>query len=175
MSVSLYQYKPKMSLVMKRLFFALLVSLITVSNYAQVYLGGSFSFGVSERSTSSKTTFVGVSTLNPEIGYSFNRYLGLGTELGLNIYDMDVNIQLTPYLRWSFLHRDVLTCFVDLAYMYDVSNTKGSQLGLKPGVSFRLFEHLSLVAKIGFLGVRSSDNFIGIDTSNSSIGFFYTF
>lgn len=164
-----------MLVIMKRLSLFLVVACVSVMSYSQMYLGGSFSIGVSERNTASNTSFVGVSTLNPELGYSFNNSLGIGAELELDIANMGVDMQVTPYLRWSFLHRDVFSCFVDLAYMYDVSNAKGKQLGLKPGMSFRLFDHLSLAAKVGFLGIRSSDNFIGIDTSNSSIGIFYTF
>lgn len=163
---------------------------------AQLYVGGSF--GLNRNTTENTTVF----NVEPEIGYNFNGQWAFGATIGYayNYTDgLKTNVfEIQPYARWNYFScvDDRLKLFVDGGFGlgFGKSKLKDSSsdtvvlfnIGFKPGVSFALNEHFSLVTHFGFLGYEGGNdaakdaNFpekFGLDLTglNLTFGFYYTF
>lgn len=172
---------------MKRLVICLFVALVAMSIKAQqnIYVGGTLSIWGEDNATSFNIT--------PEVGYHFNDKWAVG---GLLIYSHTKSngvkanaFALAPYARYTFFEADQLSLFVDGGFGFSTVGVKGSdnvngfEVGFKPGISFAVTDHFSLLAKIGFLGYRdsylsnsgSSGGGLSLSSSDLSFGFYYTF
>lgn len=164
----------------------MVVMLATIAVKAQdIYVGGSFNLW--RNSTGNTTSF----KVAPEIGYNFNEKWALGAELDYSheyVKGMTANsVVVAPYIRWSYCENDAVRLFLDgtaaigFVKVKDGDTTKAGQIGLRPGIAFKLNDHFSFVAKYGFLGYRknlntSGDSFgLNLSSEDLSIGFHYEF
>lgn len=172
---------------MKKGLLLMVVMLATIAVKAQdIYVGGSFNLW--RNSTGNTTSF----KVAPEIGYNFNEKWALGAELDYSHnYEKGMttnSVIVAPYIRWSYCENDAVRLFLDgtaaigFVKVKDGNTTKTGQIGLRPGIAFKLNDHFSFVAKYGFLGYRrnhlktSGDSFgLNLSSEDLSIGFHYEF
>lgn len=170
---------------MKKLVICLFVALLAMGVKAQqgVYVGGTLSFWGGDDVSS-----FGIA---PEVGYRFNdKWAGGGLLAFSHAKSNGLKsnaFAIAPYVRYTFFEVDQLSLFVDGGFGFSTvgvkgfDNVNGFEVGFKPGISFAVTEHLSLLAKIGFLGYRddylNSSNGGGLSLSSTdlSFGFYYTF
>ena len=143
---------------MKKLLALAVVALASVSASAQFYYGGELGF------TRNATDNVTTVTVAPEVGYTFNDHWSFGGVLDYDyIYErgIDTNIfEISPYARYTYasVASDKLKFFVDGGVGFGVQKQKYQDagfvyhIGFRPGFSFALNDHYSLVAHIGQLG-----------------------
>lgn len=183
---------------MKKFFVAAIVALMAVCVNAQnIYVGGSIG---AWRDGAEKQTNINIL---PEIGYNVDETISVGTTIGWDWthqkgYDLNL-FKLAPYLRYNVVKAGKVNLFVDggvdLGFGSAKEDGESSStavtygIGFKPGVSYALSDHCSLVAHFGFLGYMDGNNAAkdaasvvgykygwGFDFSNSlSFGFYYTF
>ncbi|MBR6745775.1 MAG: outer membrane beta-barrel protein [Muribaculaceae bacterium] len=183
---------------MKKIILMAVMSVMTLSAAAQDwYVGGSVG---AWRNNDDKVTTI---SFAPEFGCSINDTWSAGTVIGwthVHRTNVDGNIvDFRPYARYNFFKSGMVSLFVDggvdlgfgkTSYDgYGDSDTAVTYgLGFKPGVALSLNKHCSLVAHVGFLGFRGSNDAAkdlldshyegwGFDFSsyNLSFGFYYTF
>lgn len=143
---------------MKKLLVLAFAAFASISASAQFYFGGELGF--SRNATDNVTTV----TIAPEVGYNFNETWAFG---GVLDYDYryhngtDLNIfEISPYARYKYakLADDKLQFFCDGSVGFGVQKYTGADagfvyhIGFRPGVSFALNNHWSLVAHLGQLG-----------------------
>ncbi len=181
---------------MKKFLLAAVAIFATLTASAQLYVGGSF--GLNRNTTENTTVF----NIEPEIGYNFNDTWSFGATIG---YGYNYNdglktdvFEISPYARWNFFScvDNRLKLFVDGGFGIGGGKSKFEDnssdtvvlfnIGFKPGVSFALNEHFSLVTHLGFFGYEGGNDAakdakfpekFGIDLSslNLTFGFYYTF
>ena len=164
---------------MKKIFLTLMVMVASVAANAQIWVGGSLGFwnnGDAE-GAETKTTF----NLAPEVGYDLSEdwsiALGFGYELqkpedGENTTVLQVN----PYARYNVLKAGAFKLFLDGGVTignieYADEDYSAWNVGIKPGVAYSLNEQFSLVAHLGFLGYRDSDDEISQYVKTKGFGF----
>ena len=173
----------------------LVAAVIAVSASAQqVYVGGTLGIGVSKVKGGDEVTTYKVL---PEVGYSFNDDWAIGTVLGwgkgnpVSVDDAKTTqarfFTVSPYVRYTFMNYRFVNVFVDGGVGYTHYNDADASLvniGLAPGVSINLNEHLSFVTHVGFLGWKhvepktgkGSDAFgLAVDGNNITFGLYYNF
>lgn len=160
---------------MKKLFFTLMVAVLSLTASAQVYVGGEANLW---RNYDANTTSFAI---QPEIGYNLNEKWAIGTTVGyvhLYILGMKVNgATIAPYARYNYAKLGPINLFLDGGFglntykikKSDTSNN-GWQIGIMPGLAVNVSEKLSFIAHIGFLGWRDSDDDISAFGENG-IGF----
>jgi hypothetical protein len=176
---------------MKKFLMILAAAFVVVSASAQVYVGGSF--GVASTKVNggdSHTTY----KFLPEIGYNVDNNLAIGTVVGwgkgnpVNIERKEKGtFEVSPYVRYTFVHSNVINAFVEGGVGYKHYNDAGDMwnLGLKPGVSLN-FKNFSFVTRVGFVGWRQfnpkedhvdSSNAWGVslDGNDVTFGLYYNF
>lgn len=175
---------------MKKLSALIVMAIVSLSISAQTYIGGSFGLGYDIDDEAMDFT------LSPEVGYNLNNQWAVGGTLG---YSYDGSIEANsfvfePYARFTFakVADDKLHFFCDGAVGIGILSAKrvdtGTiwQIGFKPGMSYCLNNHWSLVAHLGFLGYSGADdnaqdlgchNSIGFNfgSLNLSFGAYYSF
>ncbi len=166
----------------------MVVAAMAISANAQVYVGGGFGIGsTSIDGGDDETTYKFV----PEIGYSFDKEWAVGAAFGWEgSKSGDKVVSVNPYVRWTFLHTNMVNVFVDgtvgYAHYYGNGNdTDAFQFGLKPGVAVNLNKNLSFVAHVGFLGYEHAKNNnndvkadswgLDLDGRNMVFGLYYNF
>lgn len=170
----------------KSLLMAVIVMLGAITVKAQdIYVGGSLNLW--RNSTGNTTSF----KVAPEIGYNFNETWALGAELDYSheyLEQLTANaVTIAPYIRWSYYQNNAVRLFLDgtaaigFVKIKDGDTTKAGQIGLRPGIAFKLNDNFSFVAKYGFLGYRRNINTTGdsfglqLTSEDLSIGFHYEF
>ena len=179
---------------MKKLFLIAALAVASLSASAQFYSGGALGF--TRNATDNITTF----TLAPEVGYTFNEDWSFGGVLDyeyrytrgskLNIFE------ISPYARYNYaaLAEDKLKFFVDAGIGFGVQKATGYDtgfvyhIGFRPGISYSLSEHYSIVAHLGNLGWEgATDKAAGeygrknkftwnvFDWNDLMFGFYYSF
>ena len=174
---------------MKKFLLMIVVALATLTANAQIYVGGEL--GVWHDTDADQTAF----TLAPGVGYEFNEKWAAGGELKFGmVTDAYTQFAIAPYARWSFFHSDRVRLFLDMgfgfqvtdfddAYDYDGDDSvTGFRIGVQPGIAFKLNDHFSLLAKVGFLGYDNEYAKIGreglgfeVNGENLTFGIEYTF
>lgn len=172
---------------MKKFLLLVVVLMATLAVNAQdIYVGGSLNMW---RNSSANTTSFKIA---PEIGYNFNETWAIGAELGYaHNYTQGAknnSYSIAPYVRWSYYENDAVRLFLDATAGIGVSKPKGGdsftqgQIGLRPGIAFKLNDNFSFIAKCGFLGYQRNMDAAGRDafglklnSENLSIGFHYNF
>lgn len=143
---------------MKKLLLLAVLMIASLSASAQFYYGGQVGF--SRNATDNITTL----TIAPEVGYSFNEKWSFG---GVLDYDyrytsgVKLNIfEISPYARYKYakLADDKLSFFVDGGVGFGFQKQSGLDagfvyhIGFRPGISYALNDHYSIVAHLGNLG-----------------------
>lgn len=143
---------------MKKLLLLAVFAIASLSASAQFYYGGQLGF--SRNATDNITTL----SIAPEVGYSFNDKWSFGGVLDYDYrYDagQKLNIfEISPYARYkcASLAEDKLKFFVDGGVGFGVQKASGFDagfvyhIGFRPGISYALNNHYSLVAHLGQLG-----------------------
>lgn len=197
---------------MKKLMMAAALAVASLGASAQVYVGG----GLSVHSYDNKyTTFnvddEGVDVKEkssvkflPEVGYWLNDKMAIGVQFGISTdsYDSEYidgssTFSIQPYFRYKFFQSGNFSFFGDgtigyatssLSYKGDGDDPKLNTwaIGVRPGISYAISDHFSLVSTIGWLGYTSSKydyegakaaTDFGLDLSGESITFslYYNF
>ena len=169
---------------MKKLVICLFVALAAMSAKAQdVYVGGTLNIWGGD-----DVTRFGIA---PEVGYNFNEHWAVGGTLEFS-HAKNNGIKsnafaIAPYARYTYFKNDVLSLFVDGGFGFSTQGVKGAdnvngvEIGFRPGLSFAVTDHLSLLTKIGFLGYRddymhgSNGGGLSLSSGDLSFGFYYTF
>ena len=139
---------------------------------------------------SMKTTQIVVA---PEIGYNISDKFAIAASLGYISIKTKYYYYTThqkgfifsPYARYTFLKTGILSAFIDGGATFGLSDYKGFQGGISPGIAVALTNRFSLVANFGFLGYNDGKGVIGsengkgfrLDLSGyqSQFGFYYSF
>jgi hypothetical protein len=171
---------------MKKLFLFAIVTGISYSLHAQVYLGGSLS-AWSKNVYDVKTNSV---TFYPEVGYSFpgNWHVGLVVGFGqTETGDVKNSVyEFTPYAGYTLFQQGIAGLFVEGSFSFlqtkphygDAVNE--FKTGLSPGLSIKLSDRLSMRAHFGFWGYQrhaeNNDEFgIRFNAEDLRFGFHYSF
>lgn len=143
---------------MKKLFFLVAFTAVSMFASAQFYIGGSVGFN--------KTDNDGVKTTNfkiaPDFGYVLNDNWSFGLALGFS--DLESNdfigkeYIVSPYARYTFYRNGAFSVFTDGVFEFITQkpeigdNTNGWGISVEPGIAYNLSDKFSVVAKIGSLG-----------------------
>lgn len=143
---------------MKKLLLLAILAIASISASAQFYYGGQLGFA--RNATDNITTL----TIAPEVGYSFNDKWSFGGVLDYDYRYQDhvsLNIfEISPYARYKFagVAENKLKFFVDFGVGFGVQKATGYDagfvyhIGFRPGMSYALNNHFSLVAHLSQLG-----------------------
>lgn len=176
---------------MKKFIAAVVVALSTLTASAQVWVGGSLGFSVTdyEGSSSSITNL----TIAPTVGYKLNEKWEIGLSLEETAIFAGDNVNafgITPFARLNFFNSGRATIFVDGGFSVSTQNYNSSYIktdshtgfgiGFRPGVKFELSKNISLEAKTGYLGVKVvTDSYtkfgLGVNNEDLSLGLVYEF
>lgn len=126
-------------------------------------------------------------SISPEVGYDFNKHWSVGLALGFDYLDVDYYgsasvITFSPYARWNYLNKGILSLFLDGGFAFAFNDIEGFQIGITPGLSLRINDHFTFLTHIGFLGYRQ-DYFNGggegygfkLASRDLKFGFYYKF
>lgn len=168
----------------------ILIGIVSLSAAAQIYIGGAIGLGydIDEEAVDF--------SISPEFGYNFNNKWAVGGSIGYSYtgeYELNILV-LQPYARFTFarMANDKLHFFCDgtigAGLIVENNDDPGIiwNIGLKPGISYDINNHWSLMAHLGFIGYNGADdnakyygarNKIGLDISslNLSFGAYYSF
>lgn len=155
---------------MKRALFLILLS-ISIFGYSQerVYVGGEF--GISHNTDDDITSF----RISPNIGYKLNNKFDIGTYIGYRYLQENEDdgiksyaFSISPYLRYYTKERGRFNVFFDgsVGYSYsdnkyndsyiNLGNKNGIEVGVRPGIFANLFNNISVISRIGFIGYRKN-------------------
>lgn len=180
---------------MKKILMTIAAAFVATAMSAQVYVGGSIGINAwnSQKNAGDKseTTF----KILPEIGYNINDAWAIGTVIG---YEQDKwtgvegisenAFTIAPYARYTFANCGKVNFFVDGGFGFKTASDADwteFNVGLKPGLSVALSDHVSFVSHVGFLGYNvfnpdGDDNNISkfgldLDGSNLTFGLYFNF
>ena len=192
---------------MKKICILAVMAVMAVAASAQLYVGGSVGAWYNDNDGDDLTTI----TIMPEIGYNLNSKWAVGTTIGYQYQhlhsdlpvilggDGSINVNLftfAPYARYTFFKSGIVGLFCDGTVGFSAGKTSGElidddtacvwNIGFRPGISFTLGEHCSIVAHVGFLGYQGANNAakdagyneeggLRLSGNNLSFGFYYTF
>ena len=159
---------------MKKMILTALVAVASLSANAQVWVGGEV--GYSHQRTTIDKVEIGKSNnfnLLPEVGYKLDDKMAVGIALGFNHSKQgdvkSTGFSVAPYFRYTFVKWNNVGLFADAQFAYENlkdEDVQGGQKvenktntwshGIKPGVSVDLTENVTFLAKVGWLGYRSS-------------------
>ena len=178
---------------MKKFLLALLISVISISAKAQVYVGGGLGFSsvkdahLHNEDGDTKTTF----SLVPEIGYQLDEQIAVGVTLGYSHSKYgDVKgdaFAIEPYARYSFATLGAVDLFLEgcVGFVHTKNSTKSLiwiweyeyqekentfYIGVRPGFKVNLNQRFALISRVGWLGwktTRPDDDFY---TGSSEFG-----
>lgn len=177
---------------MKKNLLLAVVLFASLNASAQWYVGGSVGFGsVKPAGGDSEAVF----SILPEIGYNLNDQWAAGAIIGYHKGDgiASTNLQnlveefiINPYARYSAIKWDPVTVFFDGSILFASVIDRGTRfgLGVKPGISVSLTDHISFVTHLGFVGFDTfspkggggSSTTFGVDfRNNCTFGVYYNF
>lgn len=181
---------------MKKILLLAVVLFASLNASAQWYIGGSVGFGsVKPAGGDSEAVF----SILPEIGYNLNDKWAVGAIVGYHKGDgisaaINSNSQINlieefiinPYARYSAITWDPVTLFFDgsLAFASVIDRGTRFGLGVKPGITIALTDHISFVTHLGFVGFDTfspkggggSSTSFGVDfRNNCTFGVYYNF
>jgi len=189
---------------MKKILMIAVMAVAAVSANAQWYIGGSFglNFTKATKDADSQTTL----NIAPEVGYNINDKWAVGAQVGFGMANNLTNLTLTegnltgtsftiaPYVRYTFAKTGIASFFADGYVGFSSTNFRDNvkydksgsvfSIGVRPGVSLKASDKVSLVAILGNLGYtkysddvfRGGSNFgINADNTDISLGVYYNF
>ncbi|MDR2652974.1 MAG: hypothetical protein LBC68_11815 [Prevotellaceae bacterium] len=170
------------------------------------FIGGEFAFWSSEfehyTSVPEFDSYIPAGTkltafsIAPEIGYNISDKFAVAASINFSYAkvkndDYYVNEKISgfiinPYIRYSFLKKGIVSAFIDGSAAFGISDFKGFEAGIRPGVAIALTERFSVAVHFGFVGYNNGKGIgnyaeagkgFGIDFSGyqSSLGFYYAF
>lgn len=171
---------------MKKILLLLIVACAAISVNAQLYVGGTVGYLNSKnKDLDYKTTQFHFS---PEAGYTLNDKWAIGTIISFHSNkwgDAKQNyFSINPYGRYTFYRNNLLSLFAEGGPTLQILNETGDDsdtafgLGIRPGITIRLTDKISVLARCGNLGYSESDETrsFSFTLSNSlSFGLFYSF
>lgn len=142
---------------MKKIIMMAVMAVAAISASAQVYVGGNVNFGVSDvKVGDAESTSTTAFSINPEIGYNFNETWAAGVAVGFGTTKAGdakaVNtVGVSPYVRCKFVQGAPVGVFADAFFAYenkscDGNSTNGWAVGLRPGLSVKVSDKVSLTA-----------------------------
>lgn len=177
---------------MKKIILAAIVAASSLAANAQVWVGGSLGFNVTDKDNADKSEMI--FQVAPEVGYSLNENWDVAVALDLSMLQnvngvKDDNVtafEVSPYARYTFAKSGIASFFVDGVVSFGSYKPKGVDattsfsIGLRPGVKVALSEKVCLVTAIGQLGyksVKDEYNQFGFAVDNTAINFglYYAF
>ena len=151
------------------LLFALLSTAIGLK--AQVYAGGTLAI-----LDYNGETLIQVA---PEVGYNINSKWAVAGKFAYTHYDGGNELLVNPYVRFTFLQKNILSLFVDGGAELYRNESWYYGGGLTPGLAIKATDRISFVAKYGFLGYRESEysetSGFSLGSNDLNFGFYYTF
>lgn len=176
---------------MKKIIFVLAMCACTMAANAQLWVGGSFGLNVNKIKGADKSSVM--FTLSPEVGYDLNEKWAVAGALNIATSNEELKpfqFSLNPYARYKFAHVGIATFFADGGVTFGIESMKFADkrecyglvgVGIRPGVSLEVNDHLSFEAKTGYLGynfrdANKSHSFgMGLNTEALSFGLYYNF
>lgn len=163
---------------MKKVFLVIALVLMAFTAKAQLYVGGSIQFtGAGDGGA--------VFGVAPEVGYSFNPKMAVGTSLGLLFGSGGGALSIDPYFRYHFIEWGPARIFADAHFNFSTAFKGGGSswgIGIRPGIAVDVDDHFSLVTHIMRIGYYGGGFVAGINSSLSGIfslspfvGVYYTF
>ena len=167
---------------MKKVILVIALTLMALTAKAQFYVGGSIQFlGMGNGGA--------IFGISPEAGYNFNNNMGAGASLGLMFGGAGNGgsaLSIDPYFRFFFVEWGTARFFVDGHINFTTSLNQGGGTswgaGIRPGVSFQLNDHFSMVTHLARIGYYGGGFLAGINSSLASIvnlaptvGLYYAF
>jgi hypothetical protein len=135
-----------------------------------------------------------VFSIAPEIGYNISDKFAVAASVNFSyakekndwMEQKESGFVFNPYVRYSFLKKGIVSAFIDGSIAFGVSDFKGFEAGIRPGVAVSLTERFSAAIHFGFIGYNNGKGVgnyavagkgFGIDFSGyqSSLGFYYSF
>lgn len=123
------------------------------------FIGGKAGFHNGKKNDTRTTVY----TIAPEVGFRFSENFALATyfeyrhsnqkQSGKKVTSNE--IVLAPYLRYTFLKSGIINVFVDGTAAFGLSDLKGFEAGIRPGIAMNVTKRLSLVANLGFIGYNN--------------------
>jgi len=175
---------------MKKIILSLVLTVFAITADAQLYLGGRLGVGADISGRGNWVDFLQCS-IQAEIGKKMNSKIALGTTLGYEYlpYDGTHSFIISPYIRYTFVHWDMVSLFTDIggSYAHLFGYQRGAYavtIGLSPGVILNLSQHFSLIAHFGLLGCQwnnadpsFTETSFGLQLNGSSLTFgaYYNF
>ena len=132
----------------KFILVAAAVLLLGFSANAKLYLGGSAGMQIVD------SNFSGI--ISPEVGYDFNDSIAVGAYLSFTGNSGINSWSINPYFRWTFIHVRDFGIFGEGSFgigtlksvpVWESQTTWN--VGVTPGVSYRIGEHCSFIGRIG--------------------------
>lgn len=178
---------------------------VTGFSEGDVFMTGSVGFGTTKNGDNKTDQF----NISPKAGYFVTSNIAIGAQIGyisqtqtvdaeFGQVDVDTNsftvgafgrYYFTPARNFSFFGQlgvDYVTSKTETEGVPGESKNNGFNVGLAPGVSYFVSEHIAFEATFGFLGyntskpdvdgAESTDSFnIGFDLTNINFGIVYKF
>ena len=186
------QDKSKFRKKMKKIILAAFVAASSLAANAQVWMGGSLGFDVTDYEDGAKSEMT--VQVAPEVGYTLNENWDVAVALnlsmiqnGLGVKDANVTeFAVSPYARYTFAKSGIASFFVDGVLSFGSHKPKGVDattsfgIGLRPGVKVALSEKVCLVSSLGQLGYKSvKDHYnkfgLGVDNTAINFGLYWAF
>lgn len=171
---------------MKKIILSALVAVCALTANAQVWMGGSVGFGMTDYEATDKSQID--FKIAPEIGYTLNENWDVAVGLGfaqtnnyLGVKDANTTtFAVEPYARYTFAKAGIASFFVDGGISFgsvkpkNVDATTSFAVGICPGFKVALSDDVCLVTRIGKLGyetVKDTYNKFGFGVDNTTINF----
>lgn len=162
---------------MKKLFFiaTLLLATMSISAQNRWFVGATGTIGYVENFTFG---------IEPQVGYEFTDRWAVGTGLGMSLssgYGTTVVLGVAePFVRFCAWHNDLI--FIDISavgsFAFD-DELEVCQIGLRPGLRFRINDHWDVAANLGLFGAQYTPDHwspaFGLSASSVELYFNYRF
>lgn len=162
---------------MKKLLFIASLLLMTMSINAQNrwFVGATGSIGYVDYFTFG---------IEPQVGYEITDRWAVGTGIGMTItsgYGATAVLGLTePFVRFCAWHNDLI--YIDISavggFLFD-DELELCQVGIRPGIRFRLNDHWDVAANLGLFGAQYTPDYwspaFGLSATSVEMYFNYRF
>ena len=168
------------------------LAVATLTANAQMWVGGSIGYDYTKADGADFGT--NTLTVSPQVGYSFNDKWGIGLEIDWNHVKYDQRVTndfgVALFARWTFAKAGIASFFldggVDFGSYSESLNGVGPDattqfgIGVRPGIALNVSDHVSLIARAGFIGWRNvkdkySQFTVCANESPLSLGAYYSF
>ena len=167
---------------MKKLLLVLTVGLLAAfSANAQWYVGGSLSIQPGAATDKDGNDALGLE-IAPEVGYILNDKMAIGATLSYDntFFGGGSIFSIAPYFRYFLLEMGPVSLFVDGQLELDFANMGGESqtgfgVGVAPGLSIPLNDHLSFVGHFAQVGYFLGNFVCDVNPANVRMGLYYAF